>query len=367
MAEHDQRVVVLGAASWIGQHVSRGLRDDGWNVTAVSRGKSAFLLERLGVRVCAAEDLRAGEAFPVVVNLAFPVDVGGREPHAVNQEIFERVLALAEPGARVLHFSTLAVFGLALDQPIQARHLAPRRDYEYVELKLAMERRLAQAAAGAGQELHLLRLGNVWGPGSANWVVGLANRLRAGLPVGVEGQDGFSNVTDVANVADYARWLLRTPHGPGAHFHHLAEFASEPWSRFVGFLADILGAEPARVEGLPAPATSLKAEFRRRTIDGINGLRQAWWDGRYTGSVYRSARRQIPDFIRHARPGRAEEIVARPSFDPPLSQGDLHLLRILACPVRFESVTAAGWRPGVDLRESLARVASWLKQAGYAA
>lgn len=365
MADHEQRVVVLGAASWVGQQVCARLREAGWEVTGISRGKSAFLLERLGVRVVALENLPSDARFPVVVNLAYPVDVGGREPFAVNAELFDRVRSLAAPGARVLQFSSLAVFGFALDLPITPRVLLPRRDHEYVELKLAMERRLVEAFAS--QELHLLRLGNVWGPGSANWVVGLANRLRAGQPVGVVGQDGFSNVTDVANVADYAAWLLANSRGPGVQVHHLAEFADERWSRFVGVLAGTLGMAPARVESVPPTPQRLAPELRRRTIDGVNALRYSLWDGRFTGSWYRSMRRAIPDFIRHARPGRAEELAAPPSVDPPLTADEQGLLRLLACPHRFASVTAAGWVPPVALNASLERVTRWLRESGFVA
>lgn len=365
MADREQRVVVLGAASWVGQQVCARLRDAGWDVTGISRGKSAFLLERLGVRVVALENLPPGERFPVVVNLAYPVDVGGREPFAVNAELLGHVRALAAPGARVVQFSSLAVFGFALDVPIVPQVLPPRRDHEYVELKLAMELGLVEAFAS--QELHLLRLGNVWGPGSANWVVGLANRLRAGQPVGVVGHDGFSNVTDVANVADYAAWLLGNPRGPGVHLHHLAELGEEPWSRFVGFLADTLGVTPARVEAVPPAPRRVAPELRRRSIDGLNALRYSLWDGRFTGSWYRSLRRAIPDFIRHARPGRAEELAAPPSVDPPLTADEQGLLRLLACPARFASVTAAEWVPPVALDASLKRVAGWLREAGFVA
>ncbi|MBL9138402.1 MAG: NAD(P)-dependent oxidoreductase [Verrucomicrobiales bacterium] len=363
MAVANQEVAVLGAASWVGQEVCRRLVSAGWNVTAVTRPKSALIVERLPVRVRKVGDPAVTSRYPVVVNLAFPLDYGAADPRGVNQALKDEILRLAEPGARILHFSTLAVFGLAVDRPIQVGPVPRWRDHEYAELKREMEHLLAKEFAN--QELHLLRLGNVWGPGSVNWVVGPVSRLRTGQPTAVRGSDGYSNVTDIANVADYAAHVLSVPRGRGLHVHHLAEFAERRWSEFIGFLARELGLAPVAAPPPPALPSGLGAEMWSGTVLAINAARRAWWDGRQSGSVYRQMRRWVPDAIRHLRPAKAAEDAGRFRVLDDAPPSDANLLRLLACPNLFKTAALSDWQPPVDFEASIARVSAWLREAGY--
>lgn len=363
MPDSARTLAVAGASSWIGQRVCRELAADGWRVTAVCRPKNAFLMERLGVEVADLSTL-TGRHFDAVVNLAYPSDPEGGDAIAANRRIFRQICHLAGAGARVLHIGTVAVFGMALDHPVTAGLLRPRHDHEYVTSKIQMERWL-DAEFGDGS-LDIVRLGNVWGPGSANWVVGLTEALLAGLPVRVTGRDGFSNVTDVANVTSYICHVLRSPAPTGTRFHHLAELGHHRWGRFVSFLAATLEQEVKEVAFVPPEHASLFAEFRSILVrTGIERTRADLRAGRYTGSIYRSLRHHSPTrllrWFKEAKPQGPPEM----SCQPTLTQDQVGLLRLLANENQFAPEILEGWSAPVTLDESLSRVHAWLGKVGY--
>src|SRR6185503_20239153 len=113
----------------------------------------------------------------------------------LNKEIIHTIRRLATDSCRVIHTSTLAVFGYGLERPIVAGPVERRADYVYVEGKIDFECRLRKW--WGHRDLQIVRLGNVWGPASPFWTAALADRIVLGEPVGVAGEDGYCNVTDV--------------------------------------------------------------------------------------------------------------------------------------------------------------------------
>lgn len=157
-----KRIAVIGAAGYVGLELMRQLRASDFEVSAIARENGAFLLRDSGARLVLPKDLASLGAVDVVVNLAYPTgDPLQFTRH--NSEIFGHVKALMGSSSRLIHVSTQAVFGLALDRPVVVGPVARVRDYPYVEAKIELENRLI--AQFPAQSVQIVRLGNVWGPG----------------------------------------------------------------------------------------------------------------------------------------------------------------------------------------------------------
>ena len=357
------RIAVVGAAGYVGMELCRELVGAGHRVVAITRSNGRFLLSSQPIDVRAPSEVGAVGPVDAVVNLAYPNKGSIYSYPAENRRLRDMIATLAASRAHVVHTSTQAVFGFALEQPIAAEPVTRRRDYLYIESKIALERQLL--ARPSGRSLDIVRLGNVWGPASPTWTAALADKLVFGDPVGVAGRDGFCNATDVANVASYLRYLLECADGSrGARFHHLAELGHLPWSHWVNRIAGALGVVPVRIEAVPGLPSGLREDLR-----GIWGrhspfvLAKELFVGRVSGSFMRSAIARIPMGVwarlKTMRNHSEAAHVALPSGLDPV------FLTLMACETRFESRTDPGWMPPVSEEESWNRVTQWIERAGF--
>jgi len=341
-----RKVAVIGAAGFVGQFVCRRLAESGWQVYGAASERNSFLLDHLKIPA-------ASGRYPVVVNLAYPTSVTPVRRKAENSAIVERISSLLAPGGTLLHTSTLAVFGFQLDRPVACGPIHWRPDADYVETKVRMELTLAEEFGGS-HRVEIVRLGNVWGQGSPNWLVGLAVRLRDGLPVLVKGGQ-HSNVTEVQNVAAYLNHLANLSSSPtaGVRFHHLAEFSSVPWDPFVQMIAAKLGVDIQTAETPVAqPLKSLiVGTYVGETYKFLN--RQ-----RICGSLMRQALSMLPKTM----VGSVRQ--SKKSLGKAMGDDETYYT-VMGCSREFCSSTVPGWQPPVDLGTSLAGAAKWLEHAGF--
>ena len=229
-------------------------------MTGLVRSGSGFLLDHIGIEWITAEDAILRKPFDIVVNLAYPTSGSIYDYPRQNRELCSSIRRLASDDGLVVQVSTQAVFGMALEYPQTAGPLPTRRDFLYVESKIELEESLIESLGSP--KLHVVRLGNVWGPGSAAWTGAIAQRLLFGEPVAVYGNDGFCNITDVANLVSYVSFLAkREPKTKRAEFHHLAELGDLRWSYWVMRISDQLGVCPTYAPR-PGYSTSGKDEIR---------------------------------------------------------------------------------------------------------
>lgn len=352
------KVAVVGGAGYVGMETCRALQRKGHQVFAVTRSNGAILLAGSGATVVPVDRVQEMPEVDVVVNLAFPSRGPTFEIPIRNRELIDLLGAVARSGARVVHTSTIAVFGFDLSEPVIAGPVRHRREYAYIESKIEFERLLARRFAG--RACSVVRLGNVWGPASPTWTAALADKLQFGDAVGVDSVDGYSNVTDVANVADYLCHVAEREVQEGLRFHHLAEFSDVRWSWWINRLSRRLGVRPVLSRSAPvmpqSPYEELRASIRRHSPLSVA---REWMSGRFTGSLYRSAVRALPTqshgYLRRAAP------VSNVTSD----DDDLVFLTVVAASKRFVSVLRDDWTPVVDLEESWRRVETWLGDAGY--
>lgn len=361
VASHNRSVAVVGAAGYVGQQLCRRLKKDGFDVAGVCKAYSTFLVTRLGVRSLNATNLSGKEKFEQVINLAYPTRGAVYTRRSQNYEIQKLLAQLLAPGGHLIHASTLAVFGMNLERPQNPGPTTVRPDNEYSQSKAEMERSLVRHSRGGS--LDIVRLGNIWGPGCPTWTVGLAGRLIRGEPLIPLDADGYSNVTDVANVCDYFVFLLKRQTRE-TRFHHLAEFSSTRWSRFIEFLS-----KEMRIEGCAAelpPTNGISRINDLKTALGQIQIKQALraaLETQHLGSQLRGILSCLPEGVI----ARLKRLRGGASFplSPSLSSEDSLILSILGCSIEFQSVTEAGWVPPVALDQSFNEVAAWLHCSGY--
>ena len=355
------RVAIIGAAGYVGLELSRQLSDAKFEVSAVARENGKFLLRDFGFKIVAPQDIASLGKVDVVVNLAYPTSGSPHNYPFRNIEILDQIKAITGPFTRIIHISTQAVFGYALDRPIFTGPAKMVRDFAYIEAKIELENLILRNFAS--HSVQIVRLGNVWGPGSGAWTVPLINKVLFGEPVGVDGVDGYCNFTDVANTASYLAFLVATDDLHGHQFHHLAEMSAYRWSTWIDKIETALQQKSVRQPNLSPDPVSLKQEVRNAFSPVLPGplYRNLIWDRR-SGSVLRSLLRRVGDQRFQSIKNRSPKTFVSGYKLGPAEKTFLH---IMSCQTQFATSVLEQWQPPVSVEESWSRVEHWMSDAGY--
>lgn len=353
-------IAILGATGYVGMHVVDELLRAGHRVSALMRPTSAILLGTRDVRAISAADLRSPAAFDLLVNLAYPTSGSNLTFRRQNEALVEQMSVLGQRAKRVVHISTLAVFGYSLSRRIHTGPVSERFDDPYIESKLRMEHLLQKHALA--KKLDIVRLGNVWGPASPTWTAALSDRLLFGEPCAVRNQDGFSNVTDVANVASYIAHLAKAPREESeVVFHHLAEFSRVRWSHWTSQLATALGVEIVSSGAPGAIDPSFRRDLRHAFASSAPvAVLRALYAGDKSGAAMRRALAYLPERLQ----SRMKRLRAGVQQEPSAA-ADAILLSVLSCSREFQTNCDATWTPPLSSEESWARVVQWMREVGY--
>jgi nucleoside-diphosphate-sugar epimerase len=362
--------VVVGATSYIGQFVIEALLDSDFEVMAVTRRPdvASILLGHQLKRIALATPAEAEHArgdVEAVINLAY---VKTALPHRLSHEtkaLAESVdrIAVSRRTPRVIHVSTIAVFGFDLRIPPKPVAAPQLRGNPYIETKAATEELMSRAAKARGYSLAIVRLGNVIGPGSPTWTVSLAQRLLECRPVAYSDRLGFSNTTYVGNVAAYLVHLVRVSAdelNAFGHYHHHVEFAHRSWAEVLAPIERTMGVSrrvvasvgSARQRSLRAQVFALLRSTYRRTagwyVRALLGRFPRWsWLG-----VFVSRMKALEDPLAHVRA-------------PAPSEDDQTFARIMEATACVQPHVLRGWTPPADFETAIQRINDWLTYAGY--
>ena len=235
-----QCILVLGANGFIGGKVVTGLASSGWATPILGvRGPLARgdqfeqrIVEATGVDSVAA----AMRDVTAVVNCV----AGDAQTIVAGAKALFAAAARVTPAPRVMHLSTMSVYGSAdglVDETAPLRgDLGP-----YSEAKVA-----AEATASAYPHTVIFRPGCVFGPGSEQWTIRIARLLLAHRlgDLGAAG-DGFCNLV---HVGDVVAAILRALNEPGADGRAFNLSIPQPptWNEFLVKYAMALDAVPVR-------------------------------------------------------------------------------------------------------------------------
>ncbi|HVR79349.1 MAG TPA: NAD-dependent epimerase/dehydratase family protein [Acidimicrobiia bacterium] len=205
------RVVVTGAAGFLGRHIARRFRDEGWEVA----GFDVASFEEDGIRSTQGDLTDANsveqaiEKHDVVAHVGAIGDVylAGDQPSLAAEVNVLGTANVAEVavrhGARVVYASTWEVYGHPRYQPLDEEH-PTMPDHPYSITKLAGESLLLSAADLRSLSAVALRLGTAYGSGlRPNSVFRIfIDRARKGEPITIQGDGSqgrqFTHASDVA-------------------------------------------------------------------------------------------------------------------------------------------------------------------------
>lgn len=313
------RAVVTGAAGFLGGAFAAALHADGWEV----RGYDVRTSEDIG-----RGDVTHGDGWvdvlrgaDLVVHAAAIVAETGdaRRFRAVNVTGTTNIVRAAAEvdGIRVLHLSSKVVYGAEFaGTPDEYAPVCPTGN-PYTDTKIAAEHAALRAAVEESVDLRIVRLGDVYGPGSIPWTVRPLDLLRRRMLLVPDGGRGILTPTFVEDAVHGALAVAGAPHTAGAVFNvtggrgvTVAEFLA-PYARALGV--------PLR--SVPAPALRVVAGLVERGATAI-GL--------------------TPPF------GAATiEYVTHP--------GTYDISKV---------TEEVGWRPAVDLDEGMRRTLKWARERG---
>jgi len=241
------RILVLGADGFVGKRALAALAATDW-ATPVAGGRRECdkgVIERIVLDATdQAAVAKAVDRVDAVVNC-----IAGDNRAVINNA---KALAAAGSGKRIVHLSSMAVYGSATGTIDEAAPLLADNG-AYAAAKAQAERHLAGVA-----QLVILRPGCIYGPHSAQWTQRIADLLIAHRigDLGAGG-DGYSNLVHVDDVATAILSALRFPGAAGQAFN-LAMPDAPDWNGYFLALARALGAVPIR----RLPEWRLKIETR---------------------------------------------------------------------------------------------------------
>ncbi len=164
------KVLVTGAAGFLGRHVARRLRDVGWAVT----GFDVSSYEETGIEFIQGDLTEANSIGQAVNGMDAVAHIGaigdvylaGDQPALAAQVnvvgTANVVEAALQHGARVVYASTWEVYGEPISEPIDETH-PTIPDHPYSITKLAGESLVIAAAHLRGLSAMALRLGTAYG------------------------------------------------------------------------------------------------------------------------------------------------------------------------------------------------------------
>lgn len=312
------RVAVTGAGGFIGGAVARRLAADGVEVAGLDLPAAEPAVRAAGARFVACDVTDAAGvaaaldgAEHVVHAAAIVSDWGAMSDHVrVNVGGTRNVLDAAAGAARVVHVSSVAIWGyeFARDVPEDAE---PRRTgVPYVDTKAASD------ALARRRGAVVVRPGDVYGPRSVPWTVRPLEALRArrfAVP-----RRGLMTPVYVDDVVELVLRALAAPDAAGGAF---VAWEGPPVGvrEFFDHYARMLGHR--RAPTLPAPllhAVAAAQEARARAGGGAPTATRWAIDYLCRTAAYRA--------------GRAQEVL--------------------------------GWHPRVGLDEGMARTREWARAAG---
>jgi UDP-glucose 4-epimerase len=205
------RVLVTGAAGFLGRHVARHFRDEGWDVAGFDLTEFAEpgIEPITGDLTDMTAIVSAARGVDRIVHIGAIGDVylAGEQPSlaaAVNVVGTANALeASKRSGARLVYASTWEVYGEPIKEPITENH-PTRPDHPYNITKLAGESLVLAASRLQDVSTMALRLGTAYGSGlRPNSVFRIfIDRARAGQSLTIQGDGAqgrqFTYAGDIA-------------------------------------------------------------------------------------------------------------------------------------------------------------------------
>jgi nucleoside-diphosphate-sugar epimerase len=341
---------IIGGSGYIGGHLLQSLSSQ-YEVISLQRNKQAIMPAR-GIRIIQIDELT--ETFDIVINTSYNLGKSRADIFEQNKDVLQTIQKASHSNTKVIHLSSLAVFGFGLDKTINPGPVKTTHDYGYVESKAHMENLLLSAIPNS--QLSIIRLGNVWGPANNSWTQPLADALQWSLPV-VSNNHSFSNITFIHHITEYIDYLL----SQSTHqlIHHLAEFSDISWQQIISEMSAHLNVEPQPISAIPFYASNLAHDLQHAAQLNPFVFLKRFRDGRFSSRYFPSKAFMLLQTIINKHMPKQDNL-ALSAYNP-----DPTFYWILSNNVEFKSITLPGWQPSYSWEKVKLEVNQWLDEAGF--
>lgn len=263
-----RRVGVTGASGFVGRAVIARLDEDGWDVVGV---------DRVAVPGVVAADIRGpgpwqellGTCAAVVHTAAIVSQTAARDTAwAVNVVGTRRVVDALAPDARLVHFSSAAVYSPVRPPSVDEAYPVRPTGRVYGDTKIAAEQVVLAAHAAGEADAVVLRPGDVYGPGSRPWTEIPVAALRAGRLVLPANGRGLVDPVYVDDLVDCVVAALACP-TPAGRVYNAAGGAPVTALEFFGEYSRRLGLAPPRAASTRVAMLLAEAMGRVQRLRGV--------------------------------------------------------------------------------------------------
>ena len=245
--------LVTGATGFIGRHLAQRLVRDGRSVRLWVRDPQRLpsSLLQSGAAVVVG-DLNDSEArhralsggVHQVFHCAANVHTWDRWEayYALNvagvRGLLEGILAHGPPFPRLIHLSTMDVYGFPLE-PCDEFCTPTGGEFGYGLSKWQGEQIVRERCSAAGIPFTILRPGNVIGPGS-QFITRMGKELHRGLMMTLDGGQVHAGLLFVDNLVDYLLWASEAPQALGECFN-VRDPGEVTWGQFIRDFKEAIG------------------------------------------------------------------------------------------------------------------------------
>jgi len=225
------KILLTGATGYIGRFLATYLCKQGYDVWAAIHDQTRDILLPKGVKPTTLSNAYSYN-WDAIVHLAYGVEGRRSRTLQLNMSMARQVMELAShSNSKVIFASSIAVLGYCPKNlsraQVELRDISREDVYTYV--KGSLEKFILTYAQKYKIPIHIVRIGNVMGPGS-RWTWLLLERLQDRIFI-IDPQ-GFSNATYVFNLISFiADELLSANTYPSIVLS--TEFSKVTWGEWI--------------------------------------------------------------------------------------------------------------------------------------
>jgi len=345
-----ETVLVTGSGGFLGGTIVEALHFGGrYNVHAgIARWLSAPRVARLPIKLVQCDILKPAELSAALNGVDYVIHCAVGDRKVTVDGTANLLTAAAKAGVkRVVHISTVSVYGTATGDVNETTPPPPGSLTEYGVIKLAAE----EICRDAPVEVTMLRPTIIYGPFSSRWTMLYAQRLKAGWKhLGSLGE-GKCNLVHVHDVSRYAIAAMTQPGVVGEAFNiNGSEIVT--WNDYLErFNAHL---------GLP-PRASQNAGVTQVTVGASGAFRSV---GRYVMKHHKPQLRWVAhksDRLKSAM--EQAELALRLTTN----QDELNLYGLDVHYRIDKAERIFGFPPAIDVDAGLTMSVAWLNHMGEAA